>query len=169
MNSQYKNVLQYIAEAEAALNRGLTDHPASYPLFLRRNSWEHPRTAFLVLDTFPEPRVWVELKPPYFGGPNNAKVQVYGVAFWGMKNRYSLEWLLCPGTYSYQRIERPDWWDPPDLRASLDVRHCGSRQRWPGDFLIDCSLRAGEPDRDEESEIEAAFKCVTVPGITGRA
>lgn len=167
MDTARKTVLQMILEAEDCLDVGARDHPDCYPLWVRRAKWEHPRAAFLVLDTYPEVREWRELAPPYFNGPGWAKVQVYGIAHHGHEGRYSLEWLSCPSTYGYRRIARPDWWNPPDVRCRLDLR-LADRQRWPGDCWVECSLRTGIED-DEEDRLQNSPQRIVVPGVTGRA
>jgi hypothetical protein len=167
MSTQRKNVYQMILDAEIALDAGLDDSPDRYPLFIRRAKWEHPKAAFLVLDTYPEVREWSQLQEPYFNGPGWAKVQVYGIAHHGREDRYSLEWLSCPGTYGYSRIARPEWWNPPDVRCRLDAR-LADRQRWPGDFWIECSLREGDYD-DDEDEFAREAQRIFVPGVTGSA
>lgn len=167
MSTERKNVLQMILEAEGALNAGLRDSPDCYPLFVRRYKWEHPRAAFLVLDTYPEVREWSQLEEPYFNGPGWAKVQVYGVAHHGFDDRYSLEWLSCPSTYTYSRIARPEWWNPPDVRGRLDLR-LADHKRWPGDCSIECSLREGIHDEDDQHD-ENAPQRIVVPGVSGRA
>lgn len=172
METKRKNVLQMILDAEASLDAGLRDDPLAYPVVLRRESWEHPKAAFLVIDTFPEPREWAAMKPPYFNGPAWAKPHVYGVMHDGRTGRYSLDWLRCPSNFSYHRIALPDWWNPPDVRCRLDLRGADN-QRWPGDFWVECSLREGM--NDDEEDIDQALdeslqaQRIVVPGVTGRA
>ena len=96
-----------ILDAEIALDAGLDDDPNRYPIFLRRNSWWNPKSAFLVIDTYPDVREWSILKPPYFNGPAWAKVQVYGINHDARTGGYSCLLYTSPSPRDRTRSRMP--------------------------------------------------------------
>jgi hypothetical protein len=95
------NVYQMIEECE----RNIEDL-GGYPLFIKRDSWDDPKTVLEVLGTDPDWKSWCDRAEPYFGNP-----RVYGWLF--AKGAYKLIEVSCPGTYAYKRVEQPVWWFPP--------------------------------------------------------
>lgn len=89
--------------------------------FIQRNSWAPGRTFAIVHSIAGKIEGLLPGKPPYHGNPEVRVlfIRVIGVKpgphdeakWWPGNVAVTEQALSCPGTYAYEQIEPPDWFD----------------------------------------------------------